>query len=364
VRVRFHGRSDPGRRRDTNEDAYAYSGDGGFCVLCDGMGGHSSGEVASRMAVDILAERLRALSSDGGAAGPAERAGRLERKRAVLARYVEESLRLANQAIFERGAREQGVAHGRSMGTTLALLCVAGDMGVVAHVGDSRVYRVRDGALELLTRDHSVTAPEFGSTGRSGRKRKYVTRALGTRAEVAPEVRTIDVRAGDVFVACSDGLTDHVRDDEITEAVRASPPAEVKYLPSALINLANERGGRDNVTVVVGLVEAGEEPPPAAARPAAIAERSAAPAPTSAPVPAAATPVPVSAAAPVPLSAPALVPRGLAVAGARAAEIGGSRSEDSSSMDSGLASPLEDAPTPPPLEPPPPWDSADEERVV
>jgi len=300
------------------------------------MGGHSSGEVASRMAVDILAARLRSLAADpaGGGEPPPpdetheawlERQRRLERRRAILPRYVEESLRIANQAIFERGAKEQGIQQGRSMGTTLALLCIAGESAVVAHVGDSRIYRVRDGAIELLTRDHSVTAPEFGSTARSGRKRKYVTRALGTRAEVAPDLSTFEVRAGDVFVACSDGLTDHVKDEEIAEAVRLRP-TELQHVPTALVNLANERGGRDNITVV--LAEAQPDPTPA--------PRPSAPPSTSARA---------AKAKEAPLRPPAEAPTPLVP----------------SAFDGDETDPII---APPPFEPPPIVDSADLEELV
>lgn len=244
MRIKFHARSDRGRKRPLNQDAFAVSDDLGFCILCDGMGGHRSGEVASRMAVEMLGEAVRRARAGGLGA------------ESGLAGLVHDWLRAANEAIYRRGTRERGAAAGKNMGTTLALLLLASDgLAVVAHVGDSRVYRLRDGRLERLTADHSVTGPVDGADpGPRGRKRRYVTRALGTRPVVVPDVGTVDVRARDRFVVCSDGLTDLVRDEEIAAAL-LDRLGELHNAPRALINLANERGGRDNITVIVAAVE-------------------------------------------------------------------------------------------------------------
>jgi serine/threonine protein phosphatase PrpC len=242
TRIKFHGRTDPGRKRPINEDSFVASDDDAFCVLCDGMGGHSSGEVASRMAVEILASRIRGARE------------LIRGSKEVLPAVVQSWLHAANDAIYRRGTQEPGVVAGRNMGTTLALLCFVDEVGVVAHVGDSRIYRLRDGVLDRLTLDHSVTGPYTGTdpAGR-GRKRKYVTRALGTRPEVDPDVGVVDVRTGDRYVVCSDGLTDLVDDDEIAAALHERE-RELHNAPRALINLANERGGRDTITVIVAEV--------------------------------------------------------------------------------------------------------------
>lgn len=256
MRVTFHARTDRGRRRQTNEDAFATSDEDGFCVLCDGMGGHASGEVAARTAVEVLAARARvAIPRAGGPRPPRE----VERVRALLPGLVEEWLREANAAVFARGsgAPEGGPKAGRRMGTTLALLCVVEDFAVAAHIGDSRIYLLRDGGIEPLTRDHTVLAsalpapPPPDASGR--RKRKYVTRALGTRPEVQADLVTIDVKPGDRFVVCSDGLTDFVRDHEIRGAVEVAG-AHLDAAARILIDLANARGGRDNITVIVGAI--------------------------------------------------------------------------------------------------------------
>ncbi len=144
------------------------------------------------------------------------------------------------------------------MGTTLALLCVAGDFAVAANVGDSRIYLAREGRLLRVSRDHTVLSSELPLPRERRWKRKYVTRALGTRPAVEPDVLAIEVRAGDRFLLCSDGLTDVVRDEEILAALESCAD-RLETVPRALVDLANERGGRDNVTVVVARIVADEE---------------------------------------------------------------------------------------------------------
>jgi protein phosphatase len=251
MRVRFYSRTDPGRRRKINEDAFACSDDDGFCILCDGMGGHTSGEVASRLAVQILAARARLTIPRVEAPRPEREASRV---RALLPALVAEWIRDANAAIFERGATERDpTGAGRRMGTTIALLCIVENFAVAAHIGDSRIYRLRAGAIEPLTRDHSVLSADLAPSAER-RKRKYITRALGTRPEVRADLMTLDVAPGDRFVVCTDGLTDLVRDDEIRLAVEEAGK-RLDAVPALLVGLANERGGRDNVTVIVGELE-------------------------------------------------------------------------------------------------------------
>jgi protein phosphatase len=206
------------------------------------------------MAVAMLADQLLRLQEDTahGRAFPERFPDRLA-----------QCLQVTNQAIYERGTTQPAEV-GRHMGTTLALLLFLPDAAVVAHVGDSRVYRLRDGRIEPLTRDHRVRTTDLEAAW-TGRKRTYVTRALGTRPDVAPDIVTTAARVGDRFVLCSDGLTDLVLDQEIEEVIREAGE-ELANVPRALINLANERGGRDNITVVIASVAADVEdagaPPP------------------------------------------------------------------------------------------------------
>lgn len=249
MRVRLFGRSDVGRRRSSNEDSFVLCEDEGLGVVCDGMGGHEFGEIASRMAVDLMAERVADVYPR-----LVESGRKLSQTRAMAQELVAEWTEEINGAIHDRAleaADDEGSARSK-MGTTLALVFVVTDFAVVAHVGDSRVYRMRSGVLERMTEDHTVVADakRHPADPRPPRKRKYVTRALGTKPTVEPDVRLVEVFAGDVFVLCSDGLTDLVEDEEIAEVLRKAKPDWRKAVRS-LIHLANKRGGVDNVTVVL-----------------------------------------------------------------------------------------------------------------
>ncbi len=232
-------------------------------MVCDGMGGHDSGEVASRMAVEMVADgviqslpRLRA------------RQRKLSRLRVLAQEVICKWTQEANAAIHARGreaARERGgesaSAGGKSqMGTTLALLLFISDFGVVANVGDSRVYRVREGIIEQLTEDHTIVAEtkRHPADPRPPRKRKYVTRALGTKPKVMPDVTLVDAWPDDLFLLCSDGLTDVVTDEEIVEILLKARP-NWRIAIRSLIHLANKRGGPDNVTIVLAEVVGEDE---------------------------------------------------------------------------------------------------------
>ncbi len=225
-------------------------------MVCDGMGGHEAGEIASRMAVDLFADRVtravpRLLAAEGQ---------KLSQLRARAQELIRECTQEANAAIHARGRElpredpESTGARRSAMGTTLALVLVVGDFAVVANAGDSRVYRARDGALEQLSEDHTIVAESrterHSADPRPRRKRKFVTRALGTQPTVEPTLRLVNVFPGDLFLLCSDGLTDVVADEEIAELLRRGRN-ECRQAVRALIKLANRRGGPDNVTVVL-----------------------------------------------------------------------------------------------------------------
>lgn len=248
--VRFFARSDPGMRRKVNEDAFTTDPAHAFCVLCDGMGGHASGEVASTMAVDLMSQRMREVLPRVDA----RRAEEVDGLRERLPRALLDAVKGANHAIFERGKIDPRIEQGRHMGTTLLVLCFLRDKAVLAHIGDSRIYRIRAGEIEMLTEDHSVLSPAAKSPEGKPRKRKYVTRALGTRARVVPELRSIDAEPGDFFLLCSDGLTDYVKDDELARFLTCVELEEVARIPRQLVALANQRGGRDNITVIIASV--------------------------------------------------------------------------------------------------------------
>lgn len=220
----------------------------GLGVVCDGMGGHHGGEIASRLAADLFADRITRLWPVLSEPGR-----KLSKRRALAKQAVQEGAAEANAAIHQRGGSESGDGSTKSrMGTTLAVVLVVGDFAVVANVGDSRVYRMRDGIIEQLSEDHTILAHRPGARA-TDRKRKFVTRALGTKSQVEVSVRMVDVYPGDLFVLCSDGLTDVVADEEISKVVHHGR-FELRRAVRRLVRLANERGGPDNITVVVAEV--------------------------------------------------------------------------------------------------------------
>lgn len=224
-----------GRRRRINEDRFAVAPELGLYLVADGMGGHTAGQVASELAAEASLRAIRTLQD--ASVSPAEKL-----------RFAVAS---ANRAIFE-AARERPELSG--MGTTLvAVLAIEGRLAL-AHVGDSRAYLVRGGRIRQLTDDHSVVGELLrrreisAEAAREHPHRHVLTRALGVRAVVESDLAELSPAAGDVFTLCSDGLTTHVRDDEIAKQMDAAPP---QVAVDALIDLANARGGEDNVTVVM-----------------------------------------------------------------------------------------------------------------
>ena len=237
------GLTDVGRQREANEDSYVLARD--TFAVADGMGGAQAGEVASRTAANVV---------EGGGKGegtPEERMTRLVRE--------------ANRLIFDKAQKDESR---RGMGTTLTAALVGGDGVTVAHVGDSRAYRLRDGELEQLTHDHSLVA-ELERSGQLSPEaaehhpqRSIITRALGPEADVEVDAHTHRARDGDVFLICSDGLTGMVSDSEMAGILRAEETLE--DAAQALVRAANQGGGRDNITVVLfrvaeGASEAGDE---------------------------------------------------------------------------------------------------------
>jgi protein phosphatase len=225
-----------GRRRRMNEDRYALAPDLGLYLVADGMGGHTAGQVASEMAAEAALRAVRTLQ--GASASLAEKL-----------RYAVTS---ANREIYQTGRQQPELA---GMGTTLVSVLVLEGRAALAHVGDSRAYLVRGGRIRQLTDDHSVVGELLRrreiseDAAREHPHRHVLTRALGVRPVVEPDLAELSPEPDDVFVLCSDGLTVHVEDDEIAEHVvdAADPDACV----GSLVDLANSRGGDDNITVLV-----------------------------------------------------------------------------------------------------------------
>jgi len=253
LRVEVAGETNVGRKRNHNEDNLAIFSEFGLYVVADGMGGHASGEVASKMAIDTLREFFSATSDDPERTWPYK----MDRSKGYEENRLITGIKLANLRIFESAQRDP---RQRGMGTTIVAIFAVVDGVYVAHVGDSRVYRVRDGKLEQLTEDHSLV----GELVRRGKltpqqaeehpQRSVITRALGPEASVQVDTFSVAAQPGDVFLLCSDGLTSMVTSVETMEDILR----EADSLDAAarrLIDAANENGGRDNITVVLFRIE-------------------------------------------------------------------------------------------------------------
>jgi len=238
--------TNPGMVRSHNEDSVTYDAELGLVVLADGMGGYNAGEVASGMATSLLGAELegRFVGRGGG-----RQSGRDIRDHERLSRGIGR----VNGVIYDTALTQPQCA---GMGTTLVMAVFHDNGMTVAHLGDSRLYRWRDGQLQQVTHDHSLLQEQIDSglvspeEARQSRNKNLVTRALGVDPDVEPEIRDYDVREGDVYLLCTDGLTDMVEDEDIAAAL-AQPSASLDECGARLVAMANDRGGRDNISVVL-----------------------------------------------------------------------------------------------------------------
>src|SRR5262245_9838102 len=235
-------------KRNHNEDNFSIIEESGLYIVADGMGGHASGEVASKMAVDAVREFFVATADDPERTWPYK----MDRSKGYEENRLITGIKLANLRIYESAQRDP---RQRGMGTTIVSMFAVEDGVYVAHVGDSRVYRIREGAIEQLTEDHSLlndyikmkrlTPEEIANFPH----KNVIVRALGMKDTVKVDTRFEAPRAGDTIVLCSDGLSGPVNDQRVLDIVARAPD-----LPSAtqrLIDAANENGGPDNVTCVI-----------------------------------------------------------------------------------------------------------------
>ena len=245
-KIRVVSTTDTGRIREHNEDAAATDMDLGLLVLADGMGGYNAGEVASELAIKTIMNLVRE-GLDPQTRGQVDEESGLMRQSIILRNAIAR----ANKIIWQTA---QSQPQCKGMGTTLVACLFHDDKISIAHVGDSRLYRLRDDQLEQLTLDHSLLqelvdrgfySPEEAQRSTN---RNYVTRALGVEATVEVEVQEEAVRVEDLFVLCSDGLTDMVEDEDIHLTINTFN-ANLKTVAEQLVGLANENGGRDNITV-------------------------------------------------------------------------------------------------------------------
>jgi PPM family protein phosphatase len=244
------GLSDVGLQREHNEDSFCLLREHELYVVADGMGGHKAGDVASNMATAELASFFKATAREDST-WPFH----FDPQLSVDENRLVAGIKLANRKIFEASIRNRDV-HG--MGTTIVGLLFSPERQrlYVAHVGDSRAYRVRDGSISLLTRDHSllndylVVMPELTQEQRDELPRNVITRALGMHDSVVVDLLPEEPQIGDRYLLCSDGLSGMVSDDEI-ESIIASGDDDIEATARQLIEKANERGGEDNVTVIL-----------------------------------------------------------------------------------------------------------------
>ena len=253
VELQFAAATDTGLIRAHNEDSIAISSARGLAILADGMGGYNAGEVASGIATAILKESLEnGLENFPWNLG-ANRASYLQQ-------LVVESIDHANIAIYETARNDPQYA---GMGTTLVMALFHHDKITVAHVGDSRAYRLRHGTLELITRDHSLLQEQIDAglidpeSARFSPNRNLVTRAVGVNYVVDVEIHDHLTEAGDVYLLCSDGLSDMLSTQEISEILTAMD-ADLETISDALVQRANDNGGRDNTSVILIKVQSNQ----------------------------------------------------------------------------------------------------------
>src|SRR5580692_9108600 len=235
-------------KRNHNEDNFSILEDSGLYIVADGMGGHASGEVASKMAVDSLKEFFNATAQDPERTWPYK----MDRSKGYEENRLITGIKLANLRIYESAQRDP---RQRGMGTTIVTMFAVEDGVYVAHVGDSRVYRIREAKIEQLTEDHSLlndyikmkrlTPEEIANFPH----KNVIVRALGMKDTVKVDTRFEQPKANDIYLLCSDGLSGPVSDPEMLEIVTDAP--DLKSAATSLIERANANGGPDNITVVL-----------------------------------------------------------------------------------------------------------------
>ena len=247
MNFKFHTQTDPGRTRENNEDSVAFDEPTRLAVLADGMGGYNAGEIASGMATAFIkSEMARWLSEVGQHAQAKE-----------VRRALEICVDNANLSIFSAANSN---SHYSGMGTTLVVGVFQGMTLLLGHIGDSRCYRLRSRQFTQITKDHSLLQEQIDSglitaeQAATAPNKNLVTRALGVEDAVMLELTEHPVQLGDLYLMCSDGLTDMVDDAEISNILEGSFSMEQKA--DRLVSVANEHGGRDNITVLLVQVDA------------------------------------------------------------------------------------------------------------
>lgn len=238
--MKFYAITDIGRKRELNEDYIYTSGQPigalpNLFIVADGMGGHKAGDYASMHTVDRFVEVIRELGEEHG-----------------VQDAINEAVTAANAYIYQRSRENSNLS---GMGTTLVLASCIGNEAIVANIGDSRLYLVNDDAMTQITRDHSLVEEMVTLGGidremaRNHPDKNIITRAVGVKEKVAADFFEVDLTKGDKLLLCSDGLTNMLRDEEIYQIIENNK--ELEQAAKALVDAANENGGRDNIAVVL-----------------------------------------------------------------------------------------------------------------
>jgi protein phosphatase len=248
MRIRYAAKTDVGMKRTHNEDYFSLLEEDQLFLVADGMGGHASGEVASKMATESIQEFFARTKDDDDVTWPYK----MDRHLSYVENRLVVGVKLANQRIFEAALKDLRL---KGMGTTLVGGQIVGDKLYIAHVGDSRCYRLRGGQIQQMTRDHSLLEDykdaKPGMSDEEQRKfphKNVITRALGMRDTVQVDVHAQDIQDGDVYVFCSDGLSGMIEDETIARVLKTTP--DLEQAVSQLVEAANQAGGTDNVTVL------------------------------------------------------------------------------------------------------------------
>jgi protein phosphatase len=245
MRLHVGARTDVGRIRELNEDAYLADAERDLFVVCDGMGGAPAGEVASDIAVRTIVEQFSEHPLDGG---PSEAGNGYLGQTSRLG----DAIRRCNQILYAHAQEDPG-HHG--MGTTVVGACIAKHIASIAHVGDSRAYLWHDGSLESLTRDHSLVEAQLRAgvlrpdSPAVSEQQNVLLRVLGRLPDVEVELNEVPLQPGDYLLLCSDGVTRMMPEAMIAEAIIRH--REPQRIADSLIDVANQRGGADNATVIV-----------------------------------------------------------------------------------------------------------------
>lgn len=253
MRIKSAGRTHVGMKRTHNEDSLRICRDQDLFIVADGMGGHASGEVASQLSVETLAEFYRATSEDDEITWPFK----LDKGIGFQESRITTGVKLSNRRVYENACRDAKL---KGMGTTLVTLYMHGGKAYIGHVGDSRVYRFRQGKLKQITEDHSLlndyikikklTPEEIEAFPH----KNVIVRALGMKENVQVDVHAEDMQPNDIFLLCSDGLSGMINDDEM-EGLLREHSSNLEGCCGKLIEVANHNGGTDNITVILAEYE-------------------------------------------------------------------------------------------------------------